>query len=160
MRTGSSLIGSTARADADRLVQAGEGARRRRAPSASSLRPLQAPCEVAIAEVEPHLDAQPAQRVHHREGVVAQTPAALVDHTGQPEGDQVGVGRDVRAVDLDVIARVGDHRQPLRAERVGDAPRELRAAGPAGQQDDVAIGAAHSHRLSGSPLRRMPAWIL
>ena len=94
-------------AHADRLVQARERGRRREALGEHP-RALQAPREVAVAEVEPHLHAELPQRVHHRERVVAQTPAALVDQAGEPEGDEVGVRRDVRAVDLDVIARVDD----------------------------------------------------
>ena len=76
------------------------------------------------------------RRVHDREGVVAQAPAALVDQIGEPEGDEVGVGGDVGAVDLDVIAGVGDHGQARGVDDVGHAPRELGAAGAAGENDD------------------------
>ncbi len=62
-----------ARAHADRLVQPGE-----RLGGAQSLilhaAALQAPREVAVAEVEPHVDAERPQGVHHRERVVAQMP--------------------------------------------------------------------------------------
>ena len=50
-----------------------------------------------------------------------EAPAALVDPVGQPERDEVRVGGDVGAVDLDVVAGVGDHdevaRRPRRACR-------------------------------------------
>ena len=120
------------RAHADRLVQARQ--RRGRGESLGEHpRALQAPGQVAVAEVEPHVHAELAQRVHHREGVAAQAPAALVDRVGQPEGHEVGVGRDVRAVDLDVVARVDDRGETLGAGHVGDPPRELGAAGAAGE---------------------------
>ena len=68
----------------------------------------------------------------------SQAPAALVDPVGQPVGDEVGVGRDVRAVDLDVVAGVGDHDQvvarPRRASRARAWRRRSRRRGrrPAG----------------------------
>ena len=111
------------RAHADRLVQARERRRRLQAVLLAQPRALQAPREVAVAEVEPHLVAELAQRVHHREGVVAQAPAARVDQVGQPEGDEVRVGGDVRAVDLDVIAGVRDHRETRGSSTTSSMPR-------------------------------------
>ena len=98
------------RAHADRLVQLaaprwGAAPRRVHAPA------LQAPGEVAVAEVEPHVGAERAQRLHDAKVSPLDAPAALVDEVGQPEGHEVGVGGDVRAVDLDVVAGVGDHDQ-------------------------------------------------
>ena len=134
--------------------------RRRGEPVGEHPGPLETPGEVAVAEVEPDLDTQLAQGVHDRERVAGQPPAALVDQPRQPEADQVGVGGDVGAVDLDVIARIDDRRKALRAVGFGDPQRQLGAAGAAGQKDDVVRGGAQSHRPSGRPLRRMPAWIL
>ena len=54
--------------------------------------PLQAPCEVAVAEVEPHLDPERSQGIHDGEAVIAQAPAALIDQAGEPEADEVRVG--------------------------------------------------------------------
>ena len=88
------------------------------------------------------------------EGVVAQAPAALVDAVGEPEGHEVRVGGDVAAVDLDVVARVGDHDEVL-AGLVEHPAGELRAARPAGEDYD---GGCHS--ASGRPVMRMPAWVL
>ena len=76
-----------------------------RAPSPRRSRALDADREVAVAEVEPHVDAELAQPVHDGEAVVAQAPAALVDAVGEPERAEVGVGADVGAVDLDVVGR-------------------------------------------------------
>ncbi len=66
----------------------------------------------------------------------AQPPAALVDPVGQPERHQVGIGRDVGAVDLDVVAGVGDHHQLVGADHVEHAAGELGAAGAAGEHHD------------------------
>ena len=88
------------------------------------------------------------------EGVAGQAPAALVDAVGQPERDEVGVGRDVRAVELDVVAGVGDHDEVAR-RHVEHPARELRAAGAAGQDDDRRPG-----RPSDSPVILIPACTL
>ena len=111
----------------------------------------QAQGQVAVAEVEPDALAELAQPVHDRERVAGQSPAALVDAPGEPERDEIGVGGDVGAVDLDVVAGVGDHHQ-LVADLLLQAPGELGAAGPAGQED--------YHGRSVSPVRRMPACVL
>ena len=144
------------RAHADRLVQARERRRRREAVLGAHPRALQAPREVAVAEVEPHLRAELAQRVHHREGVAAQAPAALVDQVGEPEGDEVGVGGDVRAVDLDVVAGVRDHGEPRGLDDVEHAPRELGAAGAAGEDDDICRFQSLPRVRRAAPSRRMP----
>ena len=109
VRTGSSHIGSTRARTPSAAVE-----RRQRLGQALAARPaarraLDADREVAVAEVEPDVAAELAQPVHHRERVAGQAPAALVDPVGEPEGDEVGVGGDVGAVDLDVVAGVGDH---------------------------------------------------
>jgi hypothetical protein len=44
-------------------------------------------------------------------GVAAQAVAALVDLVGQPVGDEVGIRRDVDAVDFRVVPGVGDDDQ-------------------------------------------------
>jgi hypothetical protein len=118
--------------------------------------PLESDRQVAVAEVEPHVDPEVAQPVHHLEGVVAQAPAALVDEVGQPERHQVGIGRDVGAVDLDVIAGVGDDDQIVGAHHVEHAACELCAAGAAGEHDD---GAVRAH-ASGRPVILIPARVL
>jgi hypothetical protein len=59
-------------------------------------------------------------------GVVAQPEAALVDLVGQPVGDQVGVRRDVDAVDFRVVPGVGDDDQVVAL--VDQPPGELGAA--------------------------------
>ncbi len=89
--------------------------------------------EVGVAEVEPDLLAERPQPVHHLEAVAVQSPTARIDAVGEPERDQVGVRADMRAVDLDVVAGVGDDRQSLRADHVGHPAGELGAAGAAGE---------------------------
>ena len=56
-------------------------------------------------------------------------------------------------VELDVVARVGDHGELVRAEQVIQAGRELRAAGAAGQDYDDQMTAMPSAGLS-SVMRR------
>ena len=109
---------------------------------------LQAPGEVAVAELEPDVHAELAQAVHDREGVAAQPPSALVDAVGEPEADEVGVGRDVGAVDVDVVAGVRDHHELLGRDDVEHAARELRAAGPAGEHHDLGRSSALPVRLA------------
>src|SRR5204863_325567 len=77
---------------------------------------------------------------------------------GAIEASEVGIGRDVRAVDLDVVARVGHHDDALGSQRFGHAARELGTAGA--PREDHHLGRAHSHTGSGRPVRRMPAWAL
>ena len=60
---------------------AGAGAQRPRA--------LEPDREIPVAEVEPDLDAELAQAVHHVERVAGEPPAALVDQVGEPERDEV-----------------------------------------------------------------------
>jgi hypothetical protein len=59
-------------------------------------------------------------------GVAAQPEAALVDLVGQPVGDEVGIRRDVDAVDLRVVPGVGDDDQVVAL--VDQPPGELGAA--------------------------------
>ena len=126
---------------ADRLV-ADIGSTRARTPSASTIaacatvsrsprsraaRALDPDREVAVTEVEPDVDAELAQPVHDVERVAVEAPAALVDPVGEPERHEVRVGRDVRAVDLDVVAGVRDHDELVRLDDVEHPAGELRA---------------------------------
>ena len=90
-----------------------------------------------------------AQRVHHRERVVGEPPAALVDAVGQPERHEVGVGGDVAAVDLDVVAGVGDHHSVAPATSQ-QAAGELGAAGAAGEEDHRAAQPRRLHSGHGA----------
>ena len=134
VRTGSSLIGST---------RAGTpNARRRSSAAAVAVAPAasrRARARHTARSWSPRLNhtSSPSARSASitRERVVAQPPAALVDAVGEPERDEVGVGRDVTAVDLDVVARVGDHDEVL-ADDVEHPAGELGPAGPAGEHDD------------------------
>ena len=95
VRTGSSRHRQHPRGHAQRaphLVDAPRSAlRRRRSRSARSRHDRQ----VAVAEVEPDVLAERAQRSITCERVVAQAPAALVDRVGEPERHEVRVGGDV-----------------------------------------------------------------
>ena len=139
--TGSSVIGSTRRADA--VARAIERRDRpvSRSPRASRARAVAAQREVLVAEVEPDVLAGCAQLVHHRERVAREAPAALVDAVGEPEGHEVRVGGDVAAVDLDVVAGVGDHDEVARRRRrAGRARASRRPVPPASTTTGAPIG--------------------
>ena len=57
--------------------------------------------------------------------------ALLVDHTGHPVGDEIGVGGDVEPERGDVVAGVGDHGEAVGAEQVEQPAGELRTTGAA-----------------------------
>jgi NADPH-dependent F420 reductase len=78
-----------------------------------------------------------------------------VDFAAEPVGDEVGVGGDVDAEGLDVVAGVGDHGQ-LGADLLLQAGAELGAAGAAGEDDDPHAQGSPSGRYES--LR--PAWAL
>ena len=132
VRTGWSDIGSTrARTPSDAVMRACAWVRRSAVVQEAGA--LDGDGQVAVAQVEPHVDAQLAQAVHDGEGVVLEPPAPFIDAVGEPEGHQVRVGRDVGPVDLDVIAGVGDHDQVVGADDVEHPARQLRSTGPAGE---------------------------
>jgi hypothetical protein len=87
--------------------------------------------------------------LHLLERVARDAPAALVDDAGEPPGDEVGIGRDVHAVDLEVVARVRDDRDVV---VLGETRRELGPAGAAGEDG--------YHSSSGRPVSLMPACVL
>ena len=147
-----------ARRDPERRPELGERVGQARALGEPP-RALDPDRQVAVAELKPDVDAERAQAVHDRERVVAQAPAALVDDVGEPEHDEVGVRADVGAVDLDVVGRVGDHRQ-LRAGDVEHPARELRAAGAARQDHHAPAISATGQRSSGSAVIFRPARVL
>ena len=78
--------------------------------------------------------------------VVADAPAALlVDFAAEPVGDEVGVGGDVDAERLDVVAGVGDHRQ-VGADLLLHPGGEFGAAGAAGEEGDPHLAPTPSGR--------------
>src|SRR6185436_13448811 len=98
------------------------------------LAPVEAGGEVAVGETEPARRPEPAQPLEDREAVVLQAPAALlVDFAAQPVGDEVGIGGDVDAERLDVVAGVGDHAE-LGAELLLHAGGELGTTSTSSEQ--------------------------
>ena len=102
---------------------------------AQELSAQQAHREVAIPEAKPGGRPGGFERVHHLPAVAPQPVAALVDQVSQPVGHQIGIGRHVHAVHLDVVGRVGHHHQVV--THVQEPAGELRAAGAAGQRDNA-----------------------
>ncbi len=151
VRTGSSDIGST-RASTPTACETSAWPSRLAPALAHPLGAQQAHRQVAVAQPEPGGPAGGLERRHHLPAVAGDAPAALVDQVGQPPGHEIRVGRDVHAVDLHVVAGVGDHRQLARAHHVEHPAGELGAARAAGEDD--------YHVTSGSPVSFTPACAL
>ena len=93
--------------------------------------------EVAVTEPEPVRRSQLHELLERSVGLSLYAEAALfVDHTGEPVGHEIGVGRDMQAEGRDVVRRVGDHGKAVFAEHVEQAPGELCAPGASRKQDD------------------------
>ena len=171
VRTAVSLIGSTRRsgtgAAGDLRLGVGDPA-----SLADEVGPVKAGGEVAVGEPEPVRRPELDQPLEGGEAVVADPPAALlVDLARQPVGDQVRVGGDVDAEGLDVVAGVGDHRQvACRAAPASRRPAWRRRCLPPAARPSrhrIALSAmlrplrAHAQwSWSGSPVIRIPAWVL
>ena len=70
--------------------------------------------EITIAEPEPGLAAECAERLHERPGLVAPTPTEQrVVESRQGVHDRVEIGRDTEAKMLEIIAGVADDQQIL-----------------------------------------------
>ncbi len=70
---------------------------------------LQMNRQVAIAEAEPVLAAERGQRLHERPGLVLPAPTELrIVEAGERVHQRVGVGRDVQAEMLEIVADIGD----------------------------------------------------
>ncbi len=118
--------------------------------------PLQAGGEVEIGEPEPGRCAELHHPVEDPERIAGDSPAAIgVDLAGEPIGAEIGVGGDVNSERLDVVAGVGDHGQ-VGADDLLQAGGELRAPGPAGEDDDLHAQGSPS----GSPVSLRPACAL
>ena len=110
--------------------------------------------QVAIAQAEPVLAAQPPQLVHDRPALAGHAPPGLtVVHPGQGVGDRVEVGADGEAVQLHVVADVDDRRDV--AGR--DDPHESgeHSSGPdaaaQGHQHVASIGAPGRQAVPAAP---------
>ena len=131
---GSSHIGSTRARHAERrghLARAPRSARALGQPP----RALQAERQVAVAEVEPESVAELAQRRPSLRTCRRRGPSrARRSRSASQKVTRSGSGETCDAVDLDVVAGVGDHDQ-LVADHVEHPAGELRAAGAAGEDD-------------------------
>ena len=94
--------------------------------------------EVDVAEAEPGLGPQPPKRPEDPKAIVRDAPTCLhVCKTGERVGHRVYVGRDVKAVERLVVARVDHNRELLRGQRARQAQRQLGAADTSGDGEDV-----------------------
>ena len=100
--------------------------------------------QVAVAQAEPVLAAQPRQLVHDRPALAGHAPSGVaVVHARQRVGDGVEVGADVQAVQHRVVAHVDDGRDvgPRdHAHEPGEHPSGPDAAAQ-GHQHAASIGA-------------------
>ena len=163
VRTGCSLIGSTRRLDAegpgDLGLRAGAGAALVDEGAA-----VEAGREVAVGEVEPVGRAELDQAVEDGRRVPLQAAAlGLVDLPAEPVGDEVGVGGDVGAEDLDVVGGVGDDRQAARPAICCIPAASLAPPLPPARTTTSrpALQVAHAQwSPSGRPVSLIPAWVL
>ena len=94
--------------------------------------------EVVVAEAEPRLLAVLGQGVDDGPGLAGHAPAALVvERAGEHVEDRVVVGHHEQAVPFDVVAGVDDDRRVAIGECQLEPVRQLRATGPAGEDDDL-----------------------
>ena len=107
------------------------------------------PERVRIREVGPRDGFQ-----NEPEIVPTDEKVRLVDLLARSGVRRLEVTSFVRAVDLDVVAGVRDHDEVL-SGHVEHPAGQLGPAGAAGEDYD---GGCHS--VSGSPVRRTPAWVL
>jgi hypothetical protein len=115
------LVGDRAEADALREPQ----------------RAMVAVREVAVAEPEPRLVAECAERIDHRGGVALEPVAArAIDATRERVGDDVDVGRHVHAVEAHVVARVHDRGDVAGGYRAHEPVEEARRTHAARERDD------------------------
>ena len=125
------------RLDAERAGQPA-GDRRERLTLAQPLRPDEMQPEIPVAELEPRLATEIADRLEGVPGLVGSPPASfLVVQVGERVEDRVEVGRDVEAEHLEVVADVPDHRHARGIHGVDEAAHEPRATDAAAQDDDV-----------------------
>ena len=79
--------------------------------------------KVAIAKAEPVLAAERGERLHERPRLVAPAPSELrVVEAGERVHQRVGVGRDMQAEMLEIVADIGDDDEIVAARRSGSGP--------------------------------------
>ena len=137
VRSRSSVAGSsraaTPSAVASRAVTAESGS-----PDAQRLCSHEMEPEITVAEREPVLAAERADRLERLPGLAAPPPAALlVREAGERVEDRVEIRRDVEAEHLDVVADVADHARRSRACDIDHAADEARTAHASREDDDV-----------------------
>src|SRR5947208_6520496 len=103
--------------------------------------------KVPVAELEPGLATETLNRVARVPGLVGAAPAALlVAGAGERVEQRVEVRRDVQALDLEVVADVGNHRHIARPDDLGQRLHEPGAADSPCQDGDLHLAA--KRRLS------------
>ena len=92
--------------------------------------------KIAIAKAKPVLAAERGERFHERPRFVLPAPTEFcIVEAGERVHERVGVGRDVQAEMLEIIADIRDDEQIGRLHDPAQAQRELGAADAAGERD-------------------------
>ncbi len=100
--------------------------------------------EVAVAELEPRLAAEPPHLVERVPRLVlAAPPSLLVREPGEGVEDAVQVRRDVEAPDLEIVADVPDHRHVGRVDDLNQPAEEAGAADSSRQDNDPCHDRGH-----------------
>ena len=142
--TASSVIGTTEIVRPNSVAHSSAVASREAASLVEELRPQHVRRQIPVAQVEPGVDAaRRPHRLHRVERLAGPSPSALAVHQiGEPVADGVEVGRDVQAMDRDVVSGVDDDRQGLAGERAVHAAEELPRPDPARERHDLHRGIA------------------
>ena len=152
LRTGSSVIGRTVCA----MPSVGEQRRdlRQCAAGGQASRPQHVRRQIAVAELEPGLAAEPLHRRHEIPGFAGKAPAALrIVLVGQRVEHRVDVGRDVQAEMDEIVRGVDDDGKLVGRQHGRKTARELAAADAAGQCEDEAL-VRHRACLSAEQVER------
>ena len=84
--------------------------------------------QIAVSKAEPIFAAERGQRFHERPRLVAPAPSQLlVVEAGERVHQRVGIGRDMQAQVLEIIADIGHDHEIVRRHDPAEAQRELGA---------------------------------
>ena len=94
-------------------------------------------CEIAIAKVEPGPAVEAGERAQRVEAFALEAPSGLrIGGAGERVDDRVEVGRDVKSVELLVVAGVDDYAQARLAGHAHQAAQELSRPHPPRKRGD------------------------
>ena len=87
--------------------------------------------KVAIAKIEPGRAIEAGERAQRGKGFTLQAPSSQrIGSAGERVNDRIEIGRDVKAVELLVVAGVDDYAKARLAGRAHQAAQELSGPTP------------------------------